>query len=440
MKSFNLLLLCFSFATTFSQELSCGDLFEYALENSPAIKSNQLDVLLADQQIKQALTAGYPKINGTLSFQNFIDIPTTVVPANAFDPTAPADQLIGLQFGTDFNANYNLQLDQLIFSFTYIYGVQTAKSYKELAQLIKNKSYEDLFLDIKLSVGNHIFLNKSIALIEKNQKEIESLIAKTNALIKEGFLEKNSINELEFLQLEMLSLLNDFKNKSKATTLSIKNKIGYPIDSTISITPSFSSSLSSFIDFKTDQNNTSEVKIVSQNLKLDELQLKITKSEGLPVINGFFSHQQMAMRNSFNFFDTQKDWFPATLWGINIYIPIFNSGEGKAKTTQKEIAILKTTHKLENISREIATLLQMLKDDYQTSIDRYEIYAKKLQVADNIYQDELKKYELGTSQLMNLSEKKMQVINAEQELLEKELEIYKIKAQLEKYTNPIKYD
>ena len=82
----------------------------------------------------------------------------------------------------------------------------------------------------------------------------------------------------------------------------------------------------------------------------------------------------------------------------------------------------------------------MLKDDYQTSIDRYEIYAKKLQVADNIYQDELKKYELGTSQLMNLSDKKMQVIKAEQELLEKELEIYKIKAQLEKYTNPVKYD
>ena len=75
--------------------------------------------------------------------------------------------------------------------------------------------------------------------------------------------------------------------------------------------------------------------LVSQNLKLDELQLKITKSEGLPVVSGYFSHQQMAMRNSFNFFDTQKDWFPATLWGINVNIPIFNSGEGKAKTTQK---------------------------------------------------------------------------------------------------------
>ena len=46
------------------------------------------------------------------------------------------------------------------------------------------------------------------------------------------------------------------KNKSKATTLSIKNKIGYPMDSTISITSDFSSTLSSFIDFKTDQNKS----------------------------------------------------------------------------------------------------------------------------------------------------------------------------------------
>ena len=90
--------------------------------------------------------------------------------------------------------------------------------------------------------------------------------------------------------------------------------------------------------------------------------------------------------------------------------------------------------------REISTLLTLLKNDYQTAIDRYDIYEKKQQVADEIYKDELKKYELGSSQLMNLSEKKMLVIQAEQELLQKELEIYTLKSQLEKYTNPVKND
>ena len=85
-------------------------------------------------------------------------------------------------------------------------------------------------------------------------------------------------------------------------------------------------------------------------------------------------------------------------------------------------------------------LLTLLKNDYQTAIDRYDIYEKKYQVADEMYRDELRKYELGSSQLMNLSEKKMLVIQAEQELLQKELEIYTLKSQLEKYTNPVKND
>ena len=170
------------------------------------------------------------------------------------------------------------------------------------------------------------------------------------------------------------------------------------------------------------------------------MQLKITKSEALPVISGFFNHQQMAMRNEFNLFDNQEEWYPSTLWGISINIPIFNSGEGKAKTTQKEINILKTSNQLENVIGEIRVLLTLLKNDFQTAIDRYDIYEKKYQVADEMYRDELRKYELGSSQLMNLSEKKILVIQAEQELLQKELEIYTLKSQLEKYTNPVKND
>ena len=220
-------------------------------------------------------------------FQNFIDIPTTVVPAAAFDPNASSDDLLGLQFGTDINANYSLQLDQLIFSFSYIYGVQTAKSYKQLTELIKLKSYDDLFYDVKIAVGNHVFITKNIAFIKENLIEIESLINRTKKLITEGFLDKNAINELEFLKLEMLSLANDLDHKLITNTYGLKSKIGYPLDSAINITNQFPSGLSKFIDFKLDEKSTREVQIVQQNLMLDEMQLKITKSEALPVISGF---------------------------------------------------------------------------------------------------------------------------------------------------------
>ena len=151
MKLISTALICIGFIASYSQGMNSEDLFKYALENSPTIKNSNLDVDMAEQQIKQALTSGYPKINGSLSFQNFIDIPTTVVPAAAFNPMAPTDELLGLQFGTIITPITAI-VDQLIFSFSYIYGVQTAKSYKRLTELIKLKSYDDLLYEVKMAV------------------------------------------------------------------------------------------------------------------------------------------------------------------------------------------------------------------------------------------------------------------------------------------------
>ena len=115
-----------------AQEFNSKTLFEYAKANSPQLKNASLDVFLSDEKIKEIKSTGLPKINGELSFQNFINVPTTVVGANTFDPTASADELIGLAFGTPFNANYSLQASQLIFSFSYLYAVKAAKNLNEV--------------------------------------------------------------------------------------------------------------------------------------------------------------------------------------------------------------------------------------------------------------------------------------------------------------------
>ena len=37
------------------------------------------------------------------------------------------------------------------------------------------------------------------------------------------------------------------------------------------------------------------------------------------------------MRNEFNLFDSQEEWFPSTLWGININIPFLIVAKAKLK-------------------------------------------------------------------------------------------------------------
>ena len=193
-------LILYLFSITFlsvNSQIFNGDLlFKYAQENSPKLQNAKLDVFLSDEKIKEIRASGLPKINGELSFQNFINVPTTVVPANAFNPTAPKDELIGLSFGTPFNANYNLKLSQLIFSFSYIYALKAAQNYSEISRLANLQVNENFLEQISLNLGQIILIKKQKKLLNQNIKEVQVLKTKTNSLITAGVIGQSSINDI----------------------------------------------------------------------------------------------------------------------------------------------------------------------------------------------------------------------------------------------------
>ena len=421
------------------QELNSLSLFEYAKKNSPQLLNSASDIYMSEQKINEVRASGLPKINGELSFQNFINVPTTVVPASAFVPGAPKDELIGLSFGTPFNANYNLKVSQLIFSFNYIYGLKAAENFSELSRLANIQKNQTVFEEIKLSLGQVIFLQKMQKLMVKNLEEIQGLINKTNKLVENGLVEKSSINDVLVIELDIKSGLEALKSNEVLAILSLKSLIGAPIDSNITLIKNFESSESETLkSFSMNPKTNNAVKIGEQNVILNRLNLKATQGEGYPSLYGFFNQQHMAMRNNFDFFDTSKDWYPATLWGINVTVPIYNSGEGKAKRKQKELALLKSENELREIENQIFQLYELLQNNYKNAYLNYENQKIKVGLVEKVYQNEEKKLGLGASNSLTLSQRKIQLLNAQQQLIKNEFELYKAEVQIKTHSNPIK--
>lgn len=414
-------------------------LFKYAQENSPQLQNANIDVFLSEEKIKEIRATGLPKINGELSYQNFINVPTTVVPANAFNPAAPEDELTGLAFGTPFNANYNLKVNQLIFSFSYIYAIKAAQNYSELSRLAKLQVNENFLEQIKLSLGQIILIKKQKSLLEENIKEIQILKTKTNSLINAGVIEQSSVNDIIIMEIEFKNTLELLKSSEQLAILNIKTSIGYPVDSSISLIEDYEmSSTKSINNINLNPINSSAVKMGQQNVILNELNLKASQSDGYPSIYGFFNQQHMAMRNDFNFFDSSKEWYPATLWGINVSIPIYNSGEGKAKNKQKELAIEKAKNELVDIEKQITSLYEMLKNNYQNAILNLNSQKTKVELIEKVYQNEEKKLTNGASNSLLLSQRKMQLLQAKQDLIQKQYELYRSEVQLNTHTNPLR--
>lgn len=436
-------LILYLFSITFlsvNSQIFNGDLlFKYAQENSPKLQNAKLDVYLSDEKIKEIRASGLPKINGELSFQNFINVPTTVVPANAFNPTAPKDELIGLSFGTPFNANYNLKLNQLIFSFSYIYALKAAQNYRELSRLAKLQVNENFLEQINLNLGQIILIKKQKKLLNQNIKEVQVLKTKTNSLISAGVMEQSSVNDIAIMEIEFKNTLELLKSNEQLAILNLKTSIGYPVDSSIALIEDFEMASKTLLNNPTlNPSNSSAVKMGQQNVILNELSLKASQSDGYPSIYGFFNQQHMAMRNNFNFFDTSKDWYPATLWGINVTIPLYNSGEGKAKNKQKEFEIEKAKNELVEIENQIASLYEMLKNNYQNAALNLNSQKTKVDLIKKVYQNEEKKLSHGASNSLLLSQRKIQLLQANQDLIQKEYELYKAEVQLNTHINSLK--
>jgi outer membrane protein len=436
-------LILYLFSITFlsvNSQIFNGDLlFKYAQENSPKLQNAKLDVFLSDEKIKEIRASGLPKINGELSFQNFINVPTTVVPANAFNPTAPKDELIGLSFGTPFNANYNLKLSQLIFSFSYIYALKAAQNYRELSRLAKLQVNENFLEQINLNLGQIILIKKQKKLLNQNIKEVQVLKTKTNSLISAGVMEQSSVNDISIMEIEFKNTLELLKSNEQLAILNLKTSIGYPVDSSIALIEDFEMASKTLLNNPTlNPSNSSAVKMGQQNVILNELSLKASQSDGYPSIYGFFNQQHMAMRNNFNFFDTSKDWYPATLWGINVTIPLYNSGEGKAKNKQKEFEIEKAKNELVEIENQIASLYEMLKNNYQNAALNLNSQKTKVDLIKKVYQNEEKKLSHGASNSLLLSQRKIQLLQANQDLIQKEYELYKAEVQLNTHINSLK--
>ena len=431
--------LFFSYVNITSQEYNSRSLFEYAKANSPKLKNASLDVFLSDEKIKEIKSTGLPKINGELSFQNFINVPTTVVGANTFDPTANSDELIGLAFGTPLNANYSLQASQLIFSFSYLYAVKAAKNLNELARLSLVQKQETLFESIQLNLGQVILIQKQINLMRENIEEIDSLIKKTNSLIANGLLENTAVNDLIIIDLDLKNRLEQLISNEELAIISLKSNIGYPLDSNIYLIKNFEldNDTASIYKNKLNPKTSRALQMGKQNVILNELDLKATKSDGYPTIFGFFTQQHMAMRNNFNFFDSNENWYPSTLWGINVKIPIYNSGEGAAKNKQKELELLRAKNELTEIENQIISLFTLLKNNYKNALLGYSDQKTKVDLLEEVYSNEEKKLSHGASNSLTISQRKMQLLQTKQALIQKEYELYKSEVQLKTHTNPI---
>ena len=116
---------------TSSYSFSLQKSIEFALQNQKDIKNALIDEQIAQKKVNEIAGIGLPQINSSFDLKEFIEIPTSLIPAEIFGG-APGTYA-AVKFGTKYNSTAGIDASQLLFSGEYFLGLKASKVYVELS-------------------------------------------------------------------------------------------------------------------------------------------------------------------------------------------------------------------------------------------------------------------------------------------------------------------
>lgn len=239
----------------------------------------------------------------------------------------------------------------------------------------------------------------------------------TKAMNVAGFVEKIDVDRLEVAYNNLLVEKDKLNRLVGISETLLKFQMGYKVTDNISLTDSLASADKNPVTItenqKTEYSLRPEYSLVQSQQKLNQLSLKRYNLGYLPSLVGYGVLSEQAQRNKFDFFDTQKKWYPIGIIGATLNLSLFDGLQNYNRIQQAKITILKTKNTLSNLEQAIDMEISISQVNYKNAMSSLESQKKNMELAKNVLEVTNKKYEQGVGS-------NLEVINAQTSLKEAE--------------------
>ncbi|MCH8317425.1 MAG: TolC family protein [Bacteroidetes bacterium] len=419
---------------------SLEEALNYAVKNNHTIKNAALDAGISKSKVKEITATGFPQLNGEINYQNFIDLPTSVVPAETFG--GPPGEILELQFGTSNNAYAKITARQLLFDGTYIVGLQAAKVYLQLSMnsLIKSQ------IEVKDLVSQTYYMvlvaEENEKILTQNHKNIKSILDETKVLNKNGFVDDIEVEQLELTLSNLFNSLTKIKGQVIMSYRLLNFQMGIDVDQPITLKDSLKGLLSGIeqsaespagdsVGKELDVENHIDLVLVTTQESLMALNLKKEKFARMPTLGAFATHSQNTFSNSLEF----PKWYPTTIWGINVSIPIFDSYGQSSRIRQARFELEKIQNQRIQMEQNLRMQAGNAQIEFNTAYTQSKIEGKNMKLAKKILDKTIVMHKEGIASSTDVTVANNQYLTTQGNYYSSIFELLKSKSKLDKALN-----
>jgi len=433
---------------------SLQEAIDYAKIHNYDYINAQTDIEIAEKKVWETTAIGLPQVDGAISNENYIDIPVTLMPdfispsvyavnQNGFGltpihPLPEETQFFPVQFGTKHNASASVNVNQLLFSGEYIVGLKASKAF--LGQTEKQKVQTEVILVEQVSKSYFLILSLSdnLKILDSSLVVNRQLLEETKAMFQAGFVEDTDVDQLDVIVSSLEANIRNIENERTTAIAFLKFYMGLAPESSIELTDRIDDVMNQLdIDYllgsEFDVNENIDFLLFLQQKELADLQLQRDKSQYLPSLNAFFSAKTNAMRDSYSFFDSSLPWYPTTVWGFQMSIPIFSSGKRSAVVSQSKLNLKKLEESQKQLSTSLQLQVQTARNNFSNKYYEYLNRKKNLELTVRIYQKTQIKYKGGMASSFDLNQAQNGFIQANTDYTLSIMNLLQNKIELEKF-------
>src|SRR5690554_3204008 len=198
---FELIGFCFFIFTQFAlaqnssplHHFNLQECIEYALQHQDSIKNAELEVQSAEYRVKETIGLGLPQISGTANLQDFLQIPTQLLPGEFFGQPGV---FIPIRFGVKYQSTIGVNINQILFDGTYLVGLNASKTYKELSKRNLIRTKIATIVAVSKAYYQVMVTGEQLKLNDANLNQLKQQLNETIQLNEQGFTEKIDVDRL----------------------------------------------------------------------------------------------------------------------------------------------------------------------------------------------------------------------------------------------------
>lgn len=419
-------ILLITVAHSFSQDdggslsISLKAAQDYAVEHNKTLKNSSLEIQKAEAAKWGAIASMLPQVSASLGYSNYCGYEMNLGPMSM---SMPATGTLGI------TASMALSGQQII-------GVQLAEMSKDLSDLTKKQSEDEIRYQVAKVYMSILVMQNTTELLERSLENLESLHETTQNAVDVGAAEQTDADKL---MVQVLSLRTSISSTNRSLEMlenSMRLQLGCGVNTKLVLTQTIDDILKpeAILALQNETfniENNYDYQLLQKNSELLKKQIDLKIMGYVPTLSAYY---QYSGRTYFG----KKEGFnmtPPNLIGLTLNVPIWSSGKTWSDVKQAKITYEEFQNTIENTRDALLVQERQLRYNVASNYETYEAQKLNLEVTERVFTNVSNKFEHGMASSLELTTASSDIISAQSNYISAVLNLVNAQIEFEQLLN-----